>query len=1114
MTAINGCSIRRTLGVLVLIFAVAHAPIVWGADVLWTNATGNGRWSDAGNWRDSQKPVAGDVVYTSNTVVGASIWVDEPISVKSIRLEGTEDLTFYGEKISLSSDFSLSATPQNYINYANSSAGLLGYLSGAVVSNEVVFTSTSNTGIVLGKKGATFYGSVSAPSATSFRIHNGMTMEPLFPGQSFSAPLTFRVTFSVPNATITPWQYKLSDVWFHGPVVARKFSTREWTDVSYVFASDDVTLTDGVLDLRYNCYVAAGCAAAFPQNLVVNPINSSSSTGTDTPLGVNLRGYDQTIDRLAGDLSLAQLDRKWAAVRSRANVSDGNNVAATLTLRGTASAETPMMIADLVSLVWDPVEDFTQTFSNRAHTTTGTLTVNGGAICLKGATTFANVPKVMVKAGARLEVETTGGPVFGNAAVLDVKGTLRVAEGAQLFAAGKGEINVGGGKIVLPAGRTMSVACLKVKGVPQVPGTYAAGDTGIGWLEGEGASITVTEAYVGTYWAAPVDGAWGTAAAWAPEGVPTADVHITADTEDFTVTVGADAETVAGLQIENADKTTTLSVANALTVTRPLVEIGKGAVVDVPEGGSLTYEPGAYTTKDELSVQRVHIHDGGELRISGGTFSTTKFNGGWNVRSGGKITVSSGKLSFWMEGVTDSTDASLKWVTKSTGLRLYDGCSLVVTGGVLEATCSGWNPTPFIAQYGGTALFGKTAELQLKQVGNGYLTLFGSGKARFEESAKFTTVNDLSSYLYFAATLSTAPAEIDFVDHTVLNGPRQVFLGAHAGGNAGTIMRYASDQTSRVASQYMVVGADFGDSELNLASGKLVLGGGGLHIAAWGKSDNATWLARTASGVVNMTGGTIEINNGGGINGVINGLIVGNGSSVYNGTSALKSTFTGTLNLSAGTITHSKGNTLDNPYLIVGIGAAKGAINQTGGTISFKPLGNWTSPVFAVIGMGGATGTWNVSGGMVELGNDLYLGGCSAGTEGAFEHAVPLLASSHVYPGADKHDAVGVLSLSGGTFSVGKDLIMSEDGTGTLELKPGAKLIVGGKLDARTGSKLVIDARGFAGKSQTLATFGGTTQGFSEDNIDFLHDDDQVAYLITETSIKLYENRGTVLIFR
>lgn len=1086
--------------------AIAVSQISFGGNVLWTNATGDNKWSTPGNWRDNAMPVVGDVVYTSNTVAGAVIWVDEPVNVKSIRLDGTEDLTFYGETISLTSDFVLSATSDNYINYATSRAGFLGYLSGGIISNEVIFTSTGNTGIILGKKGATFCGPVSAPSATDFRIHNGMTAEPLFPGQSFYATLTFRNGFSAPNATINPYQYRLSEVWFYGPVAVKQFCTRDWTDIRYVLASDDITVTSGDFLIKYNCSMAAGCAAAFSENLVINPISSSSSS-TSFVLGLNLRGYDQTIDRLEGDLALALPERTWAAVRSTTGVTDGTAVPATLTLRGTASAVTPMMIADPVSLVWDPVGDCTQTFSNRAHTTAGTLTVKGGAMCLKGATTFASVPLVMVKAGARLEVETTGGAVFGDAAVLDVKGTLRVVEGAQLFAAGKGEINVGGGKVVLPTGAAISIAHLKVKGVPQPAATYTAGDAGVDWLEGEGASVTVTEAPVGSYWAAPTDGNWGTAAAWLPEGVPTADANITADTEDFTVTVAADAGTVEGLKIANADKTTTLSVANSLTVTRPLLDIGRGAVVAVPEGGHMTFDAGTYTTKEELTVQRVNIHDGGELRVSGGTFETTAFNGGWDVRTGGKITVSSGKLDFWMEGVSEP----FGWATKSTGLRIYDGCSLVVTGGVLEACSQGWNPTPFIALYGGSALFGKTAELRLNQIGGGYLTLFGSGKTRFENSAKLTTVSSLNNFLYLAATQSGVPLEIDFVDQTKFKGPQQVFLGSFSSGLPGAKMRYASDQTSYMAENFMAVGADFGDSELNLESGTIQLGGGGLHLGTWGKPDNVTWTAHKASGTVNMTGGTIDINNGGGIGGFINGLVVGDGSSIYNNEASLKSTFVGTLNISGGTITHSKGSNLNYPYLIVGIGAADGTINQTGGAISFKPSVNWTSPVFAVIGMGGAKGTWKMSGGTVELSNELYLGGCTAGKDGAFGHDVPLFANTHVYPGADRHDAVGLLSLSGGAFSVGKDLIVSEDGTGTLELKPGAKLTVGGNLDARAGSKLVIDARGYSGKSQTLATFGGTIRGF--DDVDFKHDGN-LRLSVTDTRVRLLGDRGSLFVVR
>lgn len=1088
--------------------AILFSQMTFGGNVLWTNATGDNRWSTPGNWRENSVPGTSDVVYTSNTVAGAVIWVDTPITVSSIRIEGTEDLTLYGEKIILTAAWSVKGSADNHINYHNATAPFLAYVSGATVSNEVELANNGTTGVVTARKDLTFVGEVSAPSATTFNHHNALTKDT--DGYSDAKPtLAFLGGFSAPNASVVGRLYPNATVRFCGKVKAGKFTTDDYTSVLYAFATDDVTTNDGNVDMYYACKVYAEVDNAFPANTVFAPKKkgSGSSSAVDSR-SVNLQGHNQTIDRLSGDESCADPKTTCANIRSTESVSSTTAVPATLTLCATASAVTSYAINDAVSLVYDPANDgLTQTFSNRMHTTTGTLTVKGGTICLKGETTFANVPQVMVKAGARFEVETTGGPVFGDAAVLDVKGMLRVAEGAQIFSAGKGEINVGGGKVVLPANAAISIARLKVKGVPQPTATYTAGDAGVDWLEGEGASVTVTEAPVGSYWAAPTDGNWGTAAAWQPEGVPTADANITADTEDFTVTVAADAGTVEGLKIANADKTTTLSVASSLTVTRPLLDIGRGAVVDVPEGGMLTYEPGTCATKDETTVQRVNIHDGGELRISGGTFETTKFNGGWDVRTGGKITISSGKLSFGMEGMT----AAFNWESKSTGLRIYDGASLEMKGGVLAVDSEGWGLTPCLVLYGGSALFGETAELQTDtQLKTGYLCLFGSGKARFEDSASIRAASDSQKQLHLVATQSGVPLEIDFVDHTVFAGPQTVLLGADGSNLAGAKMRYASDQTSVVASNFMVLGFGFGDSELNLESGTIQLGGGGLHLGAWGvRNDTAKGTPHTASGTVNMTGGMIDIRNGGGVGDYINGLVVGDGSTVYNNEASLKSKFAGTLNISGGTITNSVGSWLNDPYLIVGIGAAEGTISQTGGTISFKPLNRWTTaPVFAVIGMGGAKGAWKMSGGTVELGNELYLGGCTTGAGGAFKHDVPVL-SGHVYPGADKHDAVGLLSLSGGTFSVGKDLIVSEDGTGTLVLKPGAKLTVGGNLDARAGSKLVVDARGYSGKSQTLVTFGGTIRGF--DDVEFKHDGN-LRLSVTDTRIRLLGDRGLMLI--
>ena len=80
------------------------------------------------------------------------------------------------------------------------------------------------------------------------------------------------------------------------------------------------------------------------------------------------------------------------------------------------------------------------------------------------------------------------------------------------------------------------------------------------------------------------------------------------------------------------------------------------------------------------------------------------------------------------EGVATLDMGCARFGGRTLGNRSQAGALFgrIVAAGVLEATSTGWNPTPFIALYGGSALFGKTAELQLNQTGNAYFTLFGS----------------------------------------------------------------------------------------------------------------------------------------------------------------------------------------------------------------------------------------------------------------------------------------------------------------------------------------------------------------------------------------------------
>ena len=100
---------------------------------------------------------------------------------------------------------------------------------------------------------------------------------------------------------------------------------------------------------------------------------------------------------------------------------------------------------------------------------------------------------------------------------------------------------------------------------------------------------------------------------------------------------------------------------------------------------------------------------------------------------------------------------------------------------------------------------------------------------------------------------------------------------------------------------------------------------------------------------------------------------------------------------------------------------------------------------------------------------------------------------------------------------IGGNLVLSGDGTGELVLGGNAKLAVEGRLDARSGSKLTIDLRGYTGHSRTLATFGGTTTAFAQDKVELLQDDGECyTCSVTDTLIRIKHppRSGSVIFVR
>ena len=483
---------------MVLLVALSGCLAALGADVSWSDVTGSGKWSDKGNWLGGVMPQTGDTVHISNNVKNASMIVDTAgVSIKSLRIEGLESITIRGEKLTLTgNEFSLAApSPKpeganNLRDYMKSKAPLLCYYAGAVISNDLEFTGTGDSvGLVITEKPVTFWGNVSVPNATTFRMHNGLSEETNckwnLQHASVSPLLEFRNGLNAPNAKVLMVQAVTGPVDYYGTVRANRICTDQYIGSEISFRTDDVEVSNGSMDVYYAARMSARAKNAFPANAIFSP-RLANSSNSDYSQSYLLYGFDQAIDRLGGDF-----------VQTGAYFYDkGGNVSSssgtpTLTLNMTDNATTALRLKDKISLVVNASGDYTQTFTGRVHTTTGSLTVQRGKLRMDLATSFAQVPAVTVASGAAFEVDTDIPQSLKSVASLAVAGTFELKQGDSPFDPSVVKLALTtGGKIVLPAGLSLSVRSATLDGKDLPIGHYRAADTD--WVEGEGAEVVVS----------------------------------------------------------------------------------------------------------------------------------------------------------------------------------------------------------------------------------------------------------------------------------------------------------------------------------------------------------------------------------------------------------------------------------------------------------------------------------------------------------------------------------------------------------------------------------------------------------------------------------------------
>ena len=495
--------------------------------VKWTGAK-SALWNDAGNWENGIMPSVGDFVTLSARADQPVLTNDmEDVSVKQLVFSGDYPVTLAGNPIKLTrySPLDNSCVVTSAVPITVDSGNDLPQFN---LSKPIVFTAP-----FVSRPGLRLYFAatkVSVDFLDTVTIENGLLL-----GSGSSATVNF-----------------------HKPVDLYGFVNGVGHDFNVCFyAAGNCWTTNSQ---AYYGFTQAAVANAFPTNMVMRWERSKNSeTENDARFLYSLSG-DQTIDRIE---SVAPT----GTAGSRLNVYHVNTgrEPLTLTLRGTADAVAYAELMGKLSLVWDPVGDFTQEFCGMAHRMSGTIAVKGGTLASAEGNSFPNVTGLTVANGAVFSASADVAKPFADNQVHIVVGRL--------------------GKLALGAGVSIVAASLCHNGVWLPAGTY----TGVGfgseglvetpWIEGAGRVTVADQGFVS--WKEPVSGLWSVGGNWAAGAVPTSgdDVSVMAGGADYTVRLDATSETMpATLELGSDDgHASELEVSTDLSFQNTDVTLADGA---------------------------------------------------------------------------------------------------------------------------------------------------------------------------------------------------------------------------------------------------------------------------------------------------------------------------------------------------------------------------------------------------------------------------------------------------------------------------------------------------------------------------------------------------------
>lgn len=453
----------------------------------WTGGAGNGLWSDPLNWTDGEKPGEDDIAVFENNTAGAVIDVNEEVTLAAIYVSGTEGLVFIGERINLTRGGQINWRGADWYT---SDVDTIANSVPVVISNAIHYCAN-----YMPDEGN--YGNCNIVPAAELKLCGPFVKE----GRSIlrfyiGANVTMSSTVSAPESLLM-CEASVMGFWidFLGQVTAREVAYSRSSMMGGVFfhaSGNDF----GPIDFSYYGHQRMLAENCYTTNAVLRLYDGGNYYDDDFNNSYNLFNHDQIANRLDCPLATIAEYAKGGAIRSAVSSSSDPHEfptwfpityePATLTLRGTADAVTTLAVLDKISLVWDPVGDFTQEFSNRVSTTTGSITVRRGTVRVTGAGRFPNLSGIVLGEGARFDLDSTAA-----GALQDVK-SARIAKDAVLsvaatatepFAEGVLDLDIEeGGSISIPEGMTVKIGIVRYKGEMVDAGTVESAP----WLTGGG----------------------------------------------------------------------------------------------------------------------------------------------------------------------------------------------------------------------------------------------------------------------------------------------------------------------------------------------------------------------------------------------------------------------------------------------------------------------------------------------------------------------------------------------------------------------------------------------------------------------------------------------------